>query len=71
MEKTLKKKLKKYFKNLDGEEGNDVLKMVLDDVEPVVIQFVLDKVNQNQSRAAKILGLNRGTLKKKIDLYKL
>jgi Fis family transcriptional regulator len=71
MEETLKKKLKKYFKNLDGEEANDVLRMVLDDVEPVVIQFVLDKVNQNQSRAAKILGLNRGTLKKKIDLYKL
>ncbi len=71
MEETLKKKLKKYFKNLDGEEAHDVLKMVLDDVEPVVIQYVLDKVNQNQSRAAKILGLNRGTLKKKIDLYKL
>jgi Fis family transcriptional regulator len=45
--------------------------MVMDDVEPVVIQYVLDRVNQNQSRAAKILGLNRGTLKKKIDLYKL
>ena len=71
MEETLKKKLKKDFKNLDGEEAQDVLKMVLDDVEPVVIQYVLDRVNQNQSRAAKILGLNRGTLKKKIDLYKL
>jgi len=71
MEETLKKKLKKYFKNLDGEEGHEVLKMVMDDVEPVVIQYVLDRVNQNQSRAAKILGLNRGTLKKKIDLYKL
>ena len=71
MEETLKKKLKKYFNSLDGEEAHDVMKMVLDDVEPVVIQFVLDKVNHNQSRAAKILGLNRGTLKKKIDLYKL
>jgi Fis family transcriptional regulator len=71
MKETLKKKLKKYFKNLDGEEGHDVLKMVMDDVEPVVIQYVLDRVNQNQSRAAKILGLNRGTLKKKIDLHKL
>ena len=71
MEETLKKKLNKYFKNLHGEEAHDVLKMVLDDVEPVVIQYVLDRVNQNQSKAAKILGLNRGTLKKKIDLYKL
>ncbi|MEK9887123.1 MAG: helix-turn-helix domain-containing protein [Gammaproteobacteria bacterium] len=71
MEERLRIKLKKYFNSLDGEEAHDVMKMVLDDVEPVVIQYVLDKVNQNQSRAAKILGLNRGTLKKKIDLYKL
>ena len=71
MEERLRIKLKKYFNSLDGEEAHDVLKMVLDDVEPVVIQYVLDRVNQNQSRAAKILGLNRGTLKKKIDLYKL
>jgi Fis family transcriptional regulator len=71
MEERLKIKLKKYFNSLDGEEAHDVLRMVLDDVEPVVIQYVLDKVNQNQSKAAKILGLNRGTLKKKIDLYKL
>jgi Fis family transcriptional regulator len=71
MEERLRIKLKKYFNSLDGEEAHDVLKMVLDDVEPVVIQYVLDKVNHNQSKAAKILGLNRGTLKKKIDLYKL
>ena len=71
MEERLRIKLKKYFNSLDGEEAHDVMKMVLDDVEPVVIQYVLDRVNQNQSRAAKILGLNRGTLKKKIDLYKL
>jgi len=71
MEERLRIKLKKYFNSLDGEEAHDVLKMVLDDVEPVVIKYVLDRVNQNQSRAAKILGLNRGTLKKKIGLYKL
>jgi Fis family transcriptional regulator len=28
-------------------------------------------VEQNQSEAARILGMNRGTLKKKIELYKL
>ncbi|WP_237731772.1 helix-turn-helix domain-containing protein [Bathymodiolus thermophilus thioautotrophic gill symbiont] len=31
----------------------------------------MDRVEQNQSEAAKILGMNRGTLKKKIELYKL
>jgi Fis family transcriptional regulator len=31
----------------------------------------LNRVEQNQSEAARILGMNRGTLKKKIELYKL
>jgi Fis family transcriptional regulator len=39
--------------------------------EAITIKFILDKVKKNQSEAAKILGMNRGTLKKKIELYKL
>jgi Fis family transcriptional regulator len=39
--------------------------------EAITIKFILDRVEQNQSEAAKILGMNRGTLKKKIELYKL
>jgi Fis family transcriptional regulator len=46
-------------------------KMVVQESEAITIKFILDKVKQNQSEAAKILGMNRGTLKKKIELYKL
>ena len=46
-------------------------KMVMQETESTVIKFVLDIVNQNQSEASRILGINRGTLKKKIELYKL
>jgi len=45
--------------------------MVINDVEPIVIKHVLDFTNQNQSETSRILGINRGTLKKKIELYKL
>jgi Fis family transcriptional regulator len=64
-------KLKRYFKQINGEKASNVLKMVTNDVEPTVIRYVLDFTNQNQSEASRILGINRGTLKKKIELYKL
>ncbi|SFV80123.1 DNA-binding protein Fis [hydrothermal vent metagenome] len=64
-------KLERYFKQLNGEQASDVHKMVMQETESTVIKFILDIVNQNQSEASRILGINRGTLKKKIELYKL
>ncbi|HIM58875.1 MAG TPA: hypothetical protein EYJ00_06135 [Gammaproteobacteria bacterium] len=45
--------------------------MVLQETESATIKFVLDRVENNQSEAARILGMNRGTLQKKIELFKL
>ncbi|HIL42555.1 MAG TPA: Fis family transcriptional regulator [Gammaproteobacteria bacterium] len=67
----INKKLNRYFKQLDGQKASNVFKMVVQDVEPIVISYVLEFTNQNQSEASRILGINRGTLKKKIELYKL
>jgi Fis family transcriptional regulator len=64
-------KLDHYFEQLNGEKVSGVFKMVLQETESATIKFVLDRVEQNQSEAARILGMNRGTLKKKIELYKL
>lgn len=64
-------KLSYYFKQLNGEQVSGVHKMVMQESESITIKFVLDMVKYNQSKAAKILGVNRGTLKKKIELYKL
>jgi Fis family transcriptional regulator, factor for inversion stimulation protein len=64
-------KLNRYFEQLDGEQASGVHKMVTNEVEPIVIKFVLDLVSNNQSEASRVLGINRGTLKKKIELYKL
>ncbi|MDP6974246.1 MAG: helix-turn-helix domain-containing protein [Gammaproteobacteria bacterium] len=64
-------KLEKYFSDLNGERSNGVFKMVTQQAESATLKFVLDKVNQNYSEAARILGINRATLKKKATLYKL
>ncbi len=64
-------KLEKYFSDLNGEKANGVFKMVTHPVESPTLKFVLEKVNQNHSEAARILGINRATLKKKASLYNL
>ena len=67
----IKDNLEKYFSDLNGEPSNGVFKMVTQQAESTTIKFVLDKVNQNQSEAARVLGINRATLKKKVSLYNL
>ena len=67
----IRTKLDRYFEQLNGQPISGVYKMVMQETESVTIKFVLDMVKQNQSEAARILGVNRGTLKKKIELYKL
>ena len=63
--------LGKYFKDLDGENPNDVYDMVLHSVEKPLLIYIMNYAQGNQTRAAKILGLNRNTLRKKLEFYNL
>lgn len=63
--------LSEYFKDLDGEPPHAVYDMVLACVEKPMIQYVLNHAAGNQSKAAEILGLNRNTLRKKMQQYHL
>lgn len=63
--------LQNYFAQLDGTDVTDVYQMVLSEVEAPLLQVVLEHTQGNQSRAAEILGLNRGTLRKKLKDYNL
>lgn len=67
----INQKLERYFTQLDDESASGVFKMVTQQTETATLKFVLDKVNQNHSEAARILGINRATLKKKVALYRL
>ena len=63
--------LDRYFKDLDGENPNDVYNMVLHSVEKPLLIYIMNYAQGNQTRAAKILGLNRNTLRKKLEFYNL
>ena len=61
--------MRNYFSQLDGHDVNDVYEMVLAEVEMPLLEVVLEYTRNNQSRAAEVLGLNRGTLRKKLKQY--
>ena len=65
------KALKSYFKNLNGYKPAELYQLVIGEVEKPLFRTVMDYTGGNQSEAAEILGINRGTLRKKLKNYKL
>ena len=63
--------LSTYFTHLNGHKPGDLYQLVLGEVEKPLFSAVLKYTNGNQSEAAEILGINRGTLRKKLRSYKL
>jgi Fis family transcriptional regulator, factor for inversion stimulation protein len=60
-----------YFAQLDGTEPDNLYELVLAEVEAPLLEVVLKIVKNNQTKAAQMLGLNRGTLRKKLKQYNL
>ena len=60
-----------YFENLNGHKPGDLYQLVIGEVEKPLFRAVLGYTKGNQSEAAEILGINRGTLRKKLKDYKL
>jgi Fis family transcriptional regulator len=63
--------LEVYFESLNGDRPGDLYDLVIGEVERPLFKAVLDYTQGNQSQAAGILGLNRGTLRKKLRYYSL
>ena len=63
--------LESYFQSLEGEAPRDLYALVLSEIEPPLLEAVLRYTHGNQSRAAEVLGINRGTLRKKLRAYGL
>tara|TARA_Y100000389_G_C17195318_1_gene380908 strand:- start:84 stop:323 length:240 start_codon:yes stop_codon:yes gene_type:complete len=63
--------LDNYFNDLDGDQPSAIYEMVINTVEKPLLLYIMNKTEGNQSKAAKILGLNRNTLRKKLKQYNL
>lgn len=63
--------LSNYFAQLDGAPVTDVYQLVLTEVEAPLLEQVLKYTRNNQTKASELLGLNRGTLRKKLKQYGL
>ncbi|MCQ3830968.1 DNA-binding transcriptional regulator Fis [Microbulbifer elongatus] len=63
--------MENYFRHLDGQMVTDVYDMVLSEIEAPMLEVVMKHTRHNQTRAAQLLGLNRGTLRKKLKRYGL
>ncbi|PPC92906.1 MAG: DNA-binding transcriptional regulator Fis [Methylotenera sp.] len=68
---SVKLSLEQYFKDLDGQPPHAVYNMVLGCVEKPLLEHIMQHASGNQSKAAEILGLNRNTLRKKLQQYNI
>lgn len=68
---TIRSALTQYLNDLDGDNPGNIYDLVIQQVEAPLLELILQHVEGNQSKAAECLGINRGTLRKKLKTYDL
>lgn len=71
LRQSVKKALEEYFLNLGDQLPMNLYDLVLEQIEAPLLEVVMKLTKHNQSKAAKFLGLSRGTLRKKLKQYQL
>ena len=71
LEECVRSSLEGYFTDLGGTVPDGMYDMMVRVVEKPLLEVVMQHAEQNQSRAAEWLGLNRNTLRKKLVEHKL
>lgn len=61
--------IENYLHELKGEKPVDLHKLVMDEIEAPLFKSVIEHCRYNQSRAATMLGISRGTLRTKLKKY--
>ena len=68
----VRKAMRRYFNQLDKKNiPIAVYELVVKEVEPPLLISVMKFANNNQSKAARILGINRTTLRTKLKKYNI
>ena len=68
---SVRQSLENYLTLLKGQMPSNLYELILAEVEAPLMQCVMEYTKNNQSRAAIVLGLSRGTLRKKLKMYGL
>ena len=64
--------MNRYFNQLDQKNTPiNVYNLVLREIEPPLLNSVMKFCNNNQSKAARISGIDRTTLRTKLKKYKI
>lgn len=71
LSQAVKHSIRRYLFELEGTQPNSMYSLVLKQIERPLFEAILEHTKGNQSRAAEILGLNRGTLRKKLQSYNI
>lgn len=58
-----------YLKSAPGHNSSELYKFILEVIEPPLLEAIMQQTMGNQVKAAKILGISRGTLRKKLEHY--
>lgn len=65
----VKQAVRNYLAQLNGEDPTELYELVLSEIEHPMLDIVMQYTRGNQTRAATMLGINRGTLRKKLKKY--
>jgi|TARA_B100001250_G_scaffold414570_1_gene454002 Fis family transcriptional regulator len=65
------KALKKYLSSLNGYKPVNIYQLIIGEIEKPMLKTILEFSQGNQSNAADILGISRGTLRKKLKHYNI
>ena len=65
----IKRSLKRYFSDLKGTEPTELYQQMVEELERHLFEYVMSHTKGNITRTAKILGISRATLRKKLDYY--
>jgi|688.fasta_scaffold249830_2 Fis family transcriptional regulator len=71
LRQSVKKALENYLHHLDDQIPVNLYELVLEEIEAPLLEVVMQLTKKNQTKAAKLLGLSRGTLRKKLKQYNL
>mgnify|MGYP003379946300 CR=1 FL=1 len=69
IDQAVTRSLEKYFRDLEGTRPSAIYDMVIASVERPMLEVVMRQAHGNQLRASEMLGINRNTLRKKLQQH--